>query len=614
MLYKISNQFNYVLLGCCMLIGASCTPPMNEYNAAMLFFESAQFKGYYPITLPLHAPDSTMMRIKAEVPKRWQGLACEMSFYTLPNTTADTTYLKFLDAYDRHFKVDSARAFTQMIRGRIFINQLQYDTAAACLQEAYHLSEKAGHMVRMGDVKTYMARLAAQRSQYPEAIRLYMEVHDIFKPLTPHDGGRYMELMLVLGRVYQTINDPVLAAHWHRYAWQEALKDSFRTRGYHIQFAMALAEDHLMMQHLDSARIMIDSSFKLEALYQNHYLKSERYRLLALIQIAEQQCDTALKNLHLAYAINESPDRPKIVSRYLYALGKGYQCKGQLDSALFFYQKALSTPDTARQAMMYKDMAWVYEQKQDRDKALFCERKSSELHRRTFTTEKDMAVGRAQVQRDAEERLQRIEAAHQKARLWYGLSLFTLIGGLVVSGYLLYRYREHRKVLAIEKAYLAQLEAEKTKALTDVQTDLSDKEKRLQETEAILNLKEVFIEELKMQLTLNAPPQYPSQEALEKATKGLATMSILTTDDWMLFRELFDQRFPNYILRLHEQLPQLTTADVRLFLLIKIGFDANEISHILGISYKSVYSSRYRLRQKIGLVADETLEDFIQRF
>jgi hypothetical protein len=49
-------------------------------------------------------------------------------------------------------------------------------------------------------------------------------------------------------------------------------------------------------------------------------------------------------------------------------------------------------------------------------------------------------------------------------------------------------------------------------------------------------------------------------------------------------------------------------------LLIKLGFDAVETSNVLGIESSSVYKSRYRLRQKLGLSEADDLENFVQQF
>lgn len=91
-------------------------------------------------------------------------------------------------------------------------------------------------------------------------------------------------------------------------------------------------------------------------------------------------------------------------------------------------------------------------------------------------------------------------------------------------------------------------------------------------------------------------------------------LKILTTDDWRTFRKLFEQRYPEFFDNLIAAFPKLSAAEIRLLTLFKIGFDANEMANILGISSSSVYKSRYRLRKKLGLVEEDDLEMFVNGF
>jgi DNA-binding CsgD family transcriptional regulator len=91
-------------------------------------------------------------------------------------------------------------------------------------------------------------------------------------------------------------------------------------------------------------------------------------------------------------------------------------------------------------------------------------------------------------------------------------------------------------------------------------------------------------------------------------------MKILTTNDWLRFRERFNEQFPQFVDKIKVQLPKLTPSEMRLVMLIKIGFDTLEVANVIGISTDSVYTSRYRLRKKLELMDDADLEHFIQLY
>ncbi|GLR15612.1 tetratricopeptide repeat protein [Portibacter lacus] len=89
---------------------------------------------------------------------------------------------------------------------------------------------------------------------------------------------------------------------------------------------------------------------------------------------------------------------------------------------------------------------------------------------------------------------------------------------------------------------------------------------------------------------------------------------VLTEDDWTSFKLKFDRSYPNYRKRLRQQHPNLTDGEERLYLFIKLNLSTAETATILGISKESVKKNRYRLRKKLELTTEDSLEDLVQTF
>ena len=79
----------------------------------------------------------------------------------------------------------------------------------------------------------------------------------------------------------------------------------------------------------------------------------------------------------------------------------------------------------------------------------------------------------------------------------------------------------------------------------------------------------------------------------------------------MQFRKAFIKNYPSFIHQLRNSIPQITSSEEILCMLIFLKQSTDDISAILGICRKSVNQSRYRLRQKIHIPANLTLEEFI---
>lgn len=90
--------------------------------------------------------------------------------------------------------------------------------------------------------------------------------------------------------------------------------------------------------------------------------------------------------------------------------------------------------------------------------------------------------------------------------------------------------------------------------------------------------------------------------------------TILTEMDWLTFKSRFDKVYPGYLLRIRQVFPSITKAEERLFVFIKLNLNTQEAANILGISVSSVKKTRNRLRHKLGLAEEVSLEDFVSNF
>jgi hypothetical protein len=115
-----------------------------------------------------------------------------------------------------------------------------------------------------------------------------------------------------------------------------------------------------------------------------------------------------------------------------------------------------------------------------------------------------------------------------------------------------------------------------------------------------------LIEKLEQQL--NASKQNIHQQQL---IEELTQQTILTEDDWIKFKTLFEKTYPGFFARLKLQSTDITQAEQRMAALTRLMFDNKQIASILGISADSVTKSKRRLKQRIQLAPEINLEAYI---
>lgn len=87
--------------------------------------------------------------------------------------------------------------------------------------------------------------------------------------------------------------------------------------------------------------------------------------------------------------------------------------------------------------------------------------------------------------------------------------------------------------------------------------------------------------------------------------------TILTDADWEYFRQLFEKVHPGFFNRLREKIPGLSPADTRFIALSKLKFNNKEMAAMLGVGTEAIRQNRSRLKKKLNLPEEVSIEDEI---
>ena len=85
-------------------------------------------------------------------------------------------------------------------------------------------------------------------------------------------------------------------------------------------------------------------------------------------------------------------------------------------------------------------------------------------------------------------------------------------------------------------------------------------------------------------------------------------------EDWDTFMEYFRNIYHDFLDRLAAEFPDLTSNELRICALLKLNLSTKEAASTLNITPGSLKSLRYRIRKKLNLVKDDSLNDFLIRF
>lgn len=192
-------------------------------------------------------------------------------------------------------------------------------------------------------------------------------------------------------------------------------------------------------------------------------------------------------------------------------------------------------------------------------------------------------------------KIQLLEEREQKAKNERLFLIISLIGAAALAIAVVYGLRQKIKRNKTEREKLDNDLAFKEKELTTHALHLAHK------NEVLLELK-TQIKELKN--NSNSPRNYQ---------KVINTINLDINNDntWEQFRTYFEDVHKDFNSKVMRSYPEVSNNDLRLMSLLKMNLSSKEIANILNISVEGVKKARYRLRKKLKLNTEESLQELV---
>lgn len=204
--------------------------------------------------------------------------------------------------------------------------------------------------------------------------------------------------------------------------------------------------------------------------------------------------------------------------------------------------------------------------------------------------------------------MQLLEQEKQNAmlKLYIFIALLVVVTSVLLMLY--HRQKLKRKAeLLMERQRESLINAEKRR----MEAELSHAETLLGNYTENLRQKTELLEQVQTEIgalrTLHGDDQSPQVLYLNT----LANSSILTEADWDNFSHLFDKVHRGFLVKLKEKYPQLTPAEVRLLSLTRLKLSTKEMASMLGVCTETIKKTRQRVRKKIEIPEDHSLDELV---
>ncbi|RIV72346.1 tetratricopeptide repeat protein [Flagellimonas aequoris] len=526
-------------------------------------------------------------------------------------------YAQKANYYYRLGKIDSARQYlnysvdqslelgdtlrASVIRHNIGIldhYQGNTESANAIMDQNIPVFKKFNDSLHLGNAYLLKGKIGMTNGFFNIALLETQKALKIHEAL--HDDFRMAEDLFQIGTIYQTTEDHEKAiaifeesiAHYQKVendqSWAQVLN--------------YLADSEIKLHQLDSAEKDLDLALELSQKLEYTSNIARAYFNKGLLEFTREAYPDAIVDFESSLTTWKDIGSPYNEATSLLYLGRTYHKQGELKKALTNIDKSLEIgkqlQDPEILAKVYLTKAETLESLKDYDAALTNFKMNKSISDSIFTLKRSKATEELKTIYETEKKEQQIALLEQEAKVSNLQKLLLGVGlglSVLVFGFGFYGIRQKLKRNKLEKE--------------KVDAELAFKKKELTTHALHLAKKNEVLEDLKQKA-----------EALKQtdASKNGYQQLIRTIDfdlqddnNWKNFSRYFEEVHKDFNSNVKARFPDITANELRLLALLKMNLSSKEIANILNISQEGIKKARYRLRKKLNIATEDSLQDLV---
>ncbi|MCF6361420.1 MAG: tetratricopeptide repeat protein [Cyclobacteriaceae bacterium] len=282
-------------------------------------------------------------------------------------------------------------------------------------------------------------------------------------------------------------------------------------------------------------------------------------------------------------------------------LSKNHQARQQTDSSLYYASKCIALGEQRGSKQHILEATAIkmeaFEHLQHYDSAFLYAKRAKQLSELIYNDKKDKRFNNLRVQLGLLEKEKEIEAL-KLVRYQDKVRTFRIIGGIAII-----------LILVFVLLLISRIKHKKKQKLLEQQLAKS-KHKLSSQTLSMIHRNNAFEEiELKL-MDVRSRCNGNADPGLQKIQQTINLNKSLDSD-WDNFSNYFSELHGNFLKHLSSPNYALSDYELRLCALIKLKLTNKEIATILNIEHNSVKMAKYRLKKKLGINENESMDDFI---
>ncbi len=467
-----------------------------------------------------------------------------------------------------------------------------YDNVNSQYRKAITFGNKANVFINKGNYKLALQE-ALKALRYLDTVKT--------KPLRKADALRLVGNIEFLRKNYSVPLKyylPALAIYTEQ-------KDNV----YQANISNDIGNTFFYLKRYDSAKHYLQSSLTLARQYKISDTEGNALLNLGKVYAQQNNYKKAIENLESALSIHQKNRFKANIMSSQNEIANTYLKKGEPKKALSYLSRTIASANVEAPLKELKDAyqmrAIANQQMRQFENAFNDQLEFQILNDSIFNVTKSKQIDELRTIYETEKKEQQItlqgneiDLLEQKAkvnslqRILLGVGLLLSLG---IVGFGFYGFRQKIKRNKLEKEKLDTELAFKKKELTTHALHLAKK------NEVLEGLKQKA-EELKSSET--------SQNGYQQIIRTI-NFDLQDDNNWENFSKYFQQVHKGFNSNVKQKFPEVTSNELRLMSLLKMNLSSKEIANILNISQEGIKKARYRLRKKLNITTEDSLQDLV---
>ena len=494
----------------------------------------------------------------------------------------------------------------------------QPDSAYVRIRQSLAISLKNGDLNQAALCYQQIGDILFEEGAMSQALSYYHKADGYFaKHANPVHLGDNLNR---IGRIYfkNKRNGPALAS------FRQALR-LFKGKGDHKGIAEAYGYISQVYEQTGS----YDSSYRYQELALAEFKRLDdksqiayTYSRLGNIYEDQGKFQTALHYFLQANKMYSEEPASVELAAVLNNIGDTYRKLGNDRQALAFTKQAEvmaeKLHDNRQLSSAHRDLAKTFEHLGRYDSAYYYSEKSRVAYSKSYNADSEKQLNLIQTIFDVQRKDNEIVQLENKNRVsqivtWsvFIISVLAVFLGITLlsrqrlknkNSRILYETRQKAMELELHKKHLHE---------EGLKAELELRSKELTSITLHMIKKNEVLEDLRNQLAAIVKDDKRDQRKELKQLLDLISTNGNQEKNWEDFRVVFEYVHKDFFEKLMRHSGLLTTTDLRFLALIKMNLHSADMATMLAVSQTSLRTTRYRLRKKLDLPVDASLQKFV---